>query len=107
MDTGLLSFLNLHTMIMIMVGFVALIVVVMVIAIVVSRGQRKKLLALQDELAQLQGRLISGGKLSEAEGIRLVQLQQQVDNMRDAQRNAAIQSSAAMRANQINMRNGL
>lgn len=107
MNTDAFSFVNMHTMILIAVGFIALVVIVMVVLIVFSAGQRKKLQEAQDELARLEGRLVSGGKLTEAEGVRLVQLQQQVQNIRDRQRNAAIQSAGAVAANQINMRGGL
>ena len=107
MNQGSLSWVNAHTIIWIGAAFIAFIVIVTIISIALSTARRKKIQVAQDELARLEGRLVSGGKLSEAEGIRMVQLQQQVQNFRDRQRNAAVRSAGAAMANQINMRNGL
>jgi len=55
-----------------------------------------KVLAMKDEAAKLEGKFLSGQKLTEAEGVRLAHLKTELQNI--AAQNAA---------NQINMNNNL
>jgi len=85
---------------LVFIGFfvviVAIIVVVIVFAVVRNNKQKQDMSQAQNELAQLEGRRLAGQQLSEQEAIRLVQLQNQVQDIRDERRNSAITLSGGM-----------
>jgi len=92
-------------MILVIIGCVIVGVIMIPIAIKRQKEMTEKMTGMQDEIAQLEGKQLSGQILTEQEGVRLAQLKNEVQNMKDAQRNAAIYNAAQNAANQINMNN--
>jgi len=73
--------------------FIVLVIVVIVVAVIVNSTQTQKLRQAQAELAVLEGKRLSGQPLNEYEAIRLVTLQQTVQEIRDQRYQSAIANS--------------